>query len=183
MDVEDLKAFRDRFHLDISDEHVERAGYRRPADDSAEMRYLKQRRSALGGPLPARRRQVDAPLAGAAARGLRPAASRAPESVRSRPRWSFVETAHDAAARRASSATGSCRSCPTSRAPSAWRACSADLGIYSHVGQLYEPVDADELASYREDGRVRFSRKASTRPGRSRAGSRPGPPTRTTTCR
>ncbi|MFO0879456.1 MAG: pyruvate dehydrogenase (acetyl-transferring), homodimeric type [Gemmataceae bacterium] len=50
-----LSAFRDRFNLPISDEDVEHAQFYRPADASPEMRYLHERRKALGGYLPQRR--------------------------------------------------------------------------------------------------------------------------------
>ena len=54
------------------------------------------------------------------------------------------------------SASRSCRSSPTRRAPSAWKRCSSQCGIYSNVGQLYEPVDAKTLLYYREakDGQI-----------------------------
>ncbi len=54
----DLKAFRDRLHLPIPDSALEDAynpPYFKPADDSPEMQYMRERRAALGGPLPKRR--------------------------------------------------------------------------------------------------------------------------------
>jgi pyruvate dehydrogenase E1 component len=54
LDLEDLKAFRDRFDLPISDEDIDQVPFRKPADDSPEMRYLKERRETLGGYLPKR---------------------------------------------------------------------------------------------------------------------------------
>ncbi len=53
-----LLAFRDRFELPLTDEQVRRAEYWRPAADSPEMEYLRARREALGGSLPARRRRA-----------------------------------------------------------------------------------------------------------------------------
>src|SRR5690606_28165214 len=57
--LDDLKSFRDRLHLDIPDPALEAdpylPPYYRPADDTDEMRYLHERRKALGGYLPARR--------------------------------------------------------------------------------------------------------------------------------
>src|SRR5512134_1914014 len=55
MDDEALKAFRDRFSIPISDEEIARLPFFRPAEDSAEMQYLKARHKALGGSLPVRR--------------------------------------------------------------------------------------------------------------------------------
>jgi pyruvate dehydrogenase E1 component len=54
------------------------------------------------------------------------------------------------------------------------------LGIYSHVGQLYEPVDSDQVMYYREEKTARSCRRASTRPAPCRPGSPPPPPTPTT---
>ena len=54
LDLEAVKAFRDRFALPLSDDDVAALRFLKPADDSAEMRYLRQRREALGGPLPKR---------------------------------------------------------------------------------------------------------------------------------
>ena len=49
-----LKAFRDRFNIPISDEQIGAAPFYKPAPDSPELKYLQERREALGGPLPAR---------------------------------------------------------------------------------------------------------------------------------
>lgn len=55
LDRDQLLAFRDRFDLDLSDEEAGAAAYHRPPQDSPEMRYLRERRSQLGGSLPKRR--------------------------------------------------------------------------------------------------------------------------------
>ncbi len=54
------------------------------------------------------------------------------------------------------SAATSCPSCPTRRAPSAWKSLFRQCGIYAHAGQLYEPVDSDTVLYYREakDGQI-----------------------------
>src|SRR5436190_10033319 len=54
-----LRAFRDRFELPLSDQQVRDAEYYKPPDDSPEMRYLRERREALGGGLPVRRRRAE----------------------------------------------------------------------------------------------------------------------------
>src|SRR5437588_1666397 len=53
-----LLAFRDRFELPLSDEQVRAAEYYKPPDDAPEMQFLRERRKALGGSLPARRRRA-----------------------------------------------------------------------------------------------------------------------------
>ena len=52
LDDEALLAFRDRFALPLADEQADALAFYKPADDSAEMRYLHERRAALGGYLP-----------------------------------------------------------------------------------------------------------------------------------
>ncbi|MGZ4304339.1 MAG: pyruvate dehydrogenase (acetyl-transferring), homodimeric type [Solirubrobacteraceae bacterium] len=57
-----LLTFRDRFELPLSDEQVRAAEYYKPPENSREMQYLRERRAALGGSLPVRRRRSE-PLA------------------------------------------------------------------------------------------------------------------------
>ncbi|OCT24349.1 alpha-ketoglutarate dehydrogenase [Pseudomonas putida] len=59
LDREALMAFRDRFNLPLSDEQTEALAFYKPDDDSHEMRYLHARRQALGGYLPSRPRQAE----------------------------------------------------------------------------------------------------------------------------
>src|SRR3954451_22867731 len=56
VDVDALYALRDRFALPLSNKQVEDLEFFRPAEDSAEIQYLRARRAALGGYMPARRR-------------------------------------------------------------------------------------------------------------------------------
>src|SRR5699024_6142746 len=52
--IDALRDFRDRFGLPLSDADLETLNFYTPADDSPEMRYMHERRAALGGPVPAR---------------------------------------------------------------------------------------------------------------------------------
>jgi len=63
LSLDDLKEFRERFRLPLSDADLESARFYKPADDSPEMRYLHERRTALGGYLPRRRRVASQSLA------------------------------------------------------------------------------------------------------------------------
>src|SRR6202451_681174 len=54
LSAEDLRAFRDRFNIPVSDADITRLPFYKPAEDAEEMRYLHERRSALGGYLPVR---------------------------------------------------------------------------------------------------------------------------------
>ena len=144
-----LLAFRDRFELPLTDEQVRAAEYYKPPDDSPEMQYLRERRAALGGCLPARRRKRRArcrsPSSSSSSRS-----SRAPASARSRPRWRSCACSPRCCATSRSAGTSS-RSSPTSRARSAWRACSARSASTRRVGQLYQPQDSEQLMFYKED--------------------------------
>ena len=123
MGLEELKAFRDRFKIPVPDDQIAEVPFYRPAEDSVEMQYLRERRKALSGSLPQRRRTSAAlevpPLVGLRlaaqehrrSRGLDHDGFRA-DSFRP---WCATRT----------SATASCRSSPTNRAPSAWKGCSA----------------------------------------------------------
>src|SRR5690606_1079711 len=60
---EDIKIFRDRFNIPITDEDLPKVPFYKPADNTPEMQYLHERRQALGGYLPQRRVQADEQLA------------------------------------------------------------------------------------------------------------------------
>ena len=59
LDLDSLLEFRNRFNLPISDADVEALRFYKPEDDSEEMKYLHERRQALGGYLPRRQQKVD----------------------------------------------------------------------------------------------------------------------------
>ncbi|WP_175803754.1 alpha-ketoglutarate dehydrogenase [Burkholderia ambifaria] len=151
LDVDDLKAFRDRFRLPLSDSDVEQLKFYKPAEDSPEMRYLHARRAALGGYLPRRRT--------AASKGL---------TVPSMPAWGAF--ALNAAGREMSTTMALVRMLAAlikdrdigSRvvpivADEARTFGMASLfrqvGIYSPLGQRYEPEDLGSMLYYREDTR------------------------------
>ena len=70
-----LRVFRDRFGIDVPDEGIPEVPFLRPADDSPELIYLRERREALGGGyLPVRRARATEFAAGAGAVGVRRAA-------------------------------------------------------------------------------------------------------------
>ena len=67
MNEADLRSFRTRFGIPISDEQIAEAPFYRPAEDSPELQYIRERRKALGGPVPQRsrpRRAVEGPARG-----------------------------------------------------------------------------------------------------------------------
>jgi pyruvate dehydrogenase E1 component len=153
LDVEALKRFRERFHLPLSDDDVEALRFYRPADDSAELRYLRERRAALAGPLPLRRR--DTP-------------SLAVPALASYARFALDAGGHEMSTTMAfvrmlgalmKDATLGRRVVPIV-ADEARTFGMANLfrqvGIYSPAGQLYEPEDLGSMLYYREsrDGQI-----------------------------
>jgi pyruvate dehydrogenase E1 component len=153
LDEAALQEFRNRFHLPLSDAEVGSVSFLRPAEDSVEMRYLKERRHVLGGSLPARRSQAE------------------PLSIP--PLESYAEFALSADGKAMSTTMGVVRlvtnllrdkvlaprivpivadEARTFGMASLFR----QIGIYSPLGQLYNPEDSASMLSYREarDGQI-----------------------------
>jgi len=143
-----LKAFRDRFNIPIDDDQIGAAPFYKPPADSEELRYMQERRELLGGYLPAR--YADAPKL------------RTPELEVFKP---VLEGSGD---KEMSTTMALVRLMtiilrdkeigrflvpivPDEARTFGMEGMFRQLGIYSSVGQLYEPVDADQVMSYRED--------------------------------
>ncbi len=148
VDVDSLRKFRDRFDIPIRDEDLDKLPFYRPQEGSAEARYLAERRAALGGFVPQRRSQsfsiptppldtLKAILDGTGDREISTTMafvrilSQLVKDKELGPR--IVPIIPDEA--RTFGMEGMFR----------------QLGIYSSVGQLYEPVDKDQVMFYRED--------------------------------
>lgn len=147
LDTQQLLEFRDRFALPLSDAQVEACEFVRPAAESPEMKYLHARRAKLGGYLPAR--------------------SNVCEPVTPPPLEAYAKFALEAKGKEMSTTmalvrmisallkdkTLGARIVPII-ADEARTFGMADLfrqvGIYSPVGQLYEPEDADQVSYYKE---------------------------------
>jgi len=153
LDLEVLKAFRDRFRLPLSDEDVAELRFYKPAPESPELRYLQERRARLGGSLPVRPR---------------------PKTTRPiPPLHSYAQFALDAAGKEMSTTMGAVRMLSTllrdkqlgrfivpivadEARTFGMDSLFRQIGIYSSVGQLYEPEDASSMLCYREakDGQL-----------------------------
>jgi pyruvate dehydrogenase E1 component len=153
LDVDALRDFRDRFALPLADADVEAMRFYRPADDSREMRYLRERREALGGHLPSRRRDA-APVAVPALADYAHFALQAGGHE-----MSTTTAAVRLLGNLLKDKTLGARIVPIV-ADEARTFGMANLfrqvGIYSPVGQLYAPEDAASLLYYREttDGQL-----------------------------
>ena len=153
MNEAELKEFRTRFDIPISDEEIDTVPFYKPEDDSEEMIYLKERRKELGGFLPSRRSDAD-PI------------QLPPDSL-------FEEFYSGSGERTATTTMVFVRMLakllrdekigklivpivPDESRTFGMEALFRQVGIYSHTGQLYEPVDRDNLLYYREakDGQI-----------------------------
>ncbi len=157
-----LFAFRDRFDLDLTDDEVRDVSFHRPADDTPEMAYLRERRAALGGSLP--QRLTDAP----------------PLAV---PDLSAFSTQLEGTGEREISTTMAfvrilstllrdkelgrfvVPIVPDESRTFGMEGLFRQLGIFSQVGQLYMPEDVEQLMSYREDKHGQILQEGINEPG------------------
>jgi len=148
LDLEALKEMRDRFNIPVSDKDIEDVPYYKPAADSVELEYMMERRHALGGSLPQRRKRAAAlPI----------------------PSLQAFQTQLDGTGQREASTTMAFVRILTTMlrdkqigkhvvpiVPDEARTFGMEglfrsVGIYAVKGQLYTPQDAGELMYYKED--------------------------------
>ncbi|MCW8905947.1 MAG: pyruvate dehydrogenase (acetyl-transferring), homodimeric type, partial [Sedimenticola sp.] len=148
MGEEALRGFRDRFNIPIPDEKINETPFYKPAADSQELKYMRERREALGGYLPAR--HADTPALEV-------------------PSLDFFNTMLEGSGDREMSTTMAfvrtlsilmrdrkvgervVPIIPDEARTFGMEGMFRQLGIYSSVGQLYTPVDSDQVMYYRED--------------------------------
>ncbi|HET8722175.1 MAG TPA: pyruvate dehydrogenase (acetyl-transferring), homodimeric type, partial [Nitrospira sp.] len=147
MNEHELREFRTRFGVPVSDEQLASTPFFRPPDGSPEAAYLVERRKAMGGPLPERRVKV--------------------ESLTAPPLEQFKEFLEGSGERAVSTTMGFARMLgrllglkdfgrhlvpiiPDEARTFGLEALFRQYGIYSHIGQLYEPVDKSSLLYYFE---------------------------------
>jgi len=143
-----LRSFRDRFQIPIPDEQIEEAPYYKPPEDSPEMRYMQERRTALGGYLPARRTDapsLEVPDLGVFDTLLKDSGDRELSTT-----MVFVR-ALTALTRDKKIGKYIVPIVPDEARTFGMEGMFRQLGIYSSQGQLYEPEDAEQLMFYKED--------------------------------
>ena len=143
-----LLAFRDRFELPLSDEQVRAAEYYKPPDDSPEMRYLRDCREALGGSLPVRRVRTD-PLEVPPLETFKGQLEGSGERENSTT-MAFVRVLA-ALLRDKQIGKNIVPIVPDESRTFGMEGMFRQVGIYSHVGQLYQPQDSEQLMFYKED--------------------------------
>ena len=150
LDDEAIKAMRDRFQLPIADADLPNIPFFKPSEDSPEMQYLHERRKALGGYLPQRRPQADEKLAvpelSAFQAMLEPTAEG--REISTTAAYSRVLTA---LLRDKSLGERVVPIMVDESRTFGMEGLFRQIGIFSQVGQLYEPVDKDQVMYYRED--------------------------------
>jgi pyruvate dehydrogenase E1 component len=143
-----LLAFRDRFELPLTDEQVRAAEYYKPPDDSPEMQFLRERRTELGGSLPIRRREA-APLAAPPLETFNGQLEGTGEREISTT-MAFVRVLA-ALLRDKKLARHIVPIVPDESRTFGMEGMFRQLGIYSPLGQLYQPQDSEQLMFYKED--------------------------------
>ncbi len=147
MDIESLKKFRDRFDLPLTDEQVEKLSFYKPADDSPEMKYLAERRAAMGGFVPQRRQkgnELTVPELSAFDNMLVSTGDREISTT-----MAFVRIL-STLVRDKQIGKYVVPIVPDEARTFGMEGMFRQLGIYSSVGQLYEPQDSDQVMYYKE---------------------------------
>ncbi len=142
-----VEHFRDQFNVPIADEELDDVPYYKPADDSPEIQYLKQRRSELGGYLPQRRvdyKKLSIPALDKFATILKSSGDREFSTT-----MSFVRTLA-ILLRDKALAPHIVPIIADEARTFGMEGLFRQLGIYSHQGQKYTPEDSDQLMYYKE---------------------------------
>ena len=150
---EELLQFRSRFGIPISDDEVGKAPFYKPAEDSIEINYMKEQRAKLGGPVPSRPTEIP---------------------TMKMPGYSDIQKVVDRDNGKEMSTTmgfvrlltSLCRDkkigknivpiVPDESRTFGMEGMFKQIGIYAHAGQLYDPIDSDQLSYYKEakDGQL-----------------------------
>jgi pyruvate dehydrogenase E1 component len=148
MGTESIKAFRDRFNVPIPDDKLGEVPFYRPGEDSPEMKYLRERITAMGGSVPARRRKsqsLEVPPLSAFDAQLKGTEGREISTT-----MAFVRILNTLV-RDKSIGKLVVPIVPDESRTFGMEGMFRQLGIYASFGQLYTPQDADQLMYYKED--------------------------------
>jgi pyruvate dehydrogenase E1 component len=146
LNEEELRFFRDRFDIPISDRELAEAPFYHPGENSPEVQYLKERRRALGGPVPQRRvrtEPLETPMTGLWDTFFQPVNRDVSTTM------VFVQMLTQLLKDKGIGKR-IVPIVPDEARTFGMESLFRQFGIYSHVGQLYEPVDKGMLLYYRE---------------------------------
>ncbi|MEG2977357.1 MAG: pyruvate dehydrogenase (acetyl-transferring), homodimeric type, partial [Comamonas sp.] len=147
---EDIKAFRDRFNIPIPDSQIADIPFYKPADDTPEMKYLHERRKALGGYLPHRRQEADEKFTAPALDTFKAILEPTPEGREISTTQAYVRFLtqllrdKEIGPRVVPILVDEARTF-------GMEGLFRQIGIYNPAGQQYTPVDKDQVMYYRED--------------------------------
>jgi pyruvate dehydrogenase E1 component len=158
-----LRAFRDRFHVPIPDDEIAKVPFFRFAEDSPEMKYMRGRREALGGYLPARRR-TSAPLQIPEPSAFDALLKATAEGREISTTMAFVRIL-TILLRDKAIGPRIVPIVPDESRTFGMEGLFRQIGIFSQVGQLYRPQDADQLMYYREDPKGQILQEGINEPG------------------
>jgi pyruvate dehydrogenase E1 component len=148
MDAESLASFRMNLDLPLKDEEIANFKFVKPADDSEEIRYLKSRREKLGGYLP--KRDTDVPPLEIPSLESFKAVTDGSGDREISTTMAFVRIL-TALLKDKNIGRNIVPIVPDEARTFGMEGLFRQIGIYSAVGQLYTPQDADQLMSYKED--------------------------------
>ena len=150
LDTQSIREFRDRFNIPMPDDKLEELPFFKPADDSPEMKYLQERRKTLGGYLPQRRREADEKFTAPALSAFEQITQPTAEGREMSTTMAFVR-AITALLRDKQLGPRVVPIIPDEARTFGMEGMFRQLGIFSQQGQLYEPVDRDQVMYYKED--------------------------------
>jgi pyruvate dehydrogenase E1 component len=150
LDDDAVREFRDRFRIPVPDDRLGEVPFYKPAPNSDEMKYLLERRRALGGFLPQRRRTADEKLAVPGLDAFNAIVEPTAEGREISTTQAFVRFLTQLVRDKA---VGNrvVPIIPDEARTFGMEGMFRQLGIFSQQGQLYEPVDRDQVMYYRED--------------------------------
>ena len=153
LNEDELREFRSRFGIPISDDDVAKAPFYRPPEDSVEMKYLAARREELGGPTPSRPTEhprIEVPTLKDYERTLKKITNSELSTT-----MGFVRLLGDLL-RDKKIGKSIVPIVPDESRTFGMESLFRQVGIYAHSGQLYEPVDSEQIMYYKEaqDGQI-----------------------------
>ncbi len=161
---EDVKIFRDRFNMPIPDDQLADIPFYKPADDTPEMKYLHERRQALGGYLPKRRVKADETLAVPPLETFKAVLDATAEGREISTTQAYVRFLTQLLRDKAIGP----RTVPIlvdEARTFGMEGLFRQIGIYNPAGQNYTPVDKDQVMYYREDKAGQILQEGINEPG------------------
>ena len=150
LDDEAIREMRDRFAIPVPDDELAAVPFFKPSDDSPEMKYLHERRAALGGYLPQRRMKADETIVVPPLSAFKPVLDATAEGREISTTQAYVRII-SILLRDPSLGPRVVPILVDEARTFGMEGLFRQIGIFNQQGQLYEPVDKDQVSYYRED--------------------------------